>query len=84
MRETAIDILKQRAREYGIPEAEVLEAWERMKAEYHLPTYVEPMLERRSPVITLSPAVDMDYLPWLLEEVPDFRKIPPKTWPETR
>jgi len=79
----SITLLRQKAREYGIPESEVLKAWEEMKAKYRLPPYVEPALEisySDNNTIVLEPAVNINLLSKLDKEVPNWESISGPTW----
>ena len=81
-----ITMLRETAREYGIPEDEVLREWERMQREYHLPFYVWPLLEPSwtdSTKVVLSPAVDVNSLSRLDRELPGWEDIPRPAWPNT-
>ncbi len=80
LEQPAVALLKQRAREYGIPENEVLRAWEEMKEKNRLPWYVEPMLETRSNSVVLLPAVDINLLSRLDKEVPNWESISGPVW----
>lgn len=74
--------LRNQAREHGIPEEEVLKAWEEMWSKHSLPWYVEPTLETRADgSITLSPAVNINLLSRLDREVPDWEQISGPVWP---
>jgi len=77
------DGLIAEARQYAIPEAEVLQAWEEMRKKYRLPFYVESTLETSliDGTIVLTPAVDINLLSRLQREVPDFESIPRPRWP---
>lgn len=82
-----ITLLRTTAREYGIPEDEVLRAWEKMQREHRLPFYVWPLLEPSridGTKVMLSPAVDITLLSRLDREVPNWKQIPRPTWPNTR
>lgn len=79
----AITFLKEKAREYGIPEHEALKAWEEMKAKYRLPPYVEPRLEIKygsNSTVALQPAVDIMLLSRLDKEVPNWESISGPAW----
>lgn len=74
----SITLLRQKGKEYGIAESEVLKAWEEMKAKHHLPPYVEPELEiehSRSERAVLAPAVNINLLSRLDKEVPNWESI---------
>jgi len=71
----SVTLLRENARKYGIPEEEVLKAWEDMKAKYRLPPYVEPALETRSDSVVLVPAVNINLLSRLDKDVPNWEKI---------
>ncbi|NVM21749.1 MAG: hypothetical protein HWN68_08215 [Desulfobacterales bacterium] len=82
----AVALLKERAREYGIPEHEVVRAWEEMKEKHRLPWYVEPTLVAKGagPVtVVLLPAVNINLLSRLDREVPDWETISGPTWEAT-
>lgn len=76
----AVELLKERARQYGIPEDEVLGAWKEMKEKYQLPWYVEPSLASKSNVAVLLPAVNINLLSRLDKEVPGWEKISGPEW----
>ena len=79
------DSLVAQAREHGIPEAEVVKAWEDMVREHRLPEYVEPALEARPDgAIRLSLAVNINLLSRLEQEVPDWDRISGPSWPARR
>jgi hypothetical protein len=82
MRDPAVELLLAGAREHGLPEAEVLQAWEEMKKKHRLPFYVEPSLEARDGALTLSPAVDINLLSRLDRELPGWENIRGPVWPD--
>ena len=84
MRDPAVELLIARAREYGIPEDEALQAWEEMKRKHRLPFYVFPLLEARDDAVALSPAVDINLLSRLDREVPGWEAIRGPVWPDRR
>jgi hypothetical protein len=74
----SVTLLRQKAKEYGIPESEVLKAWEEMKTKHHLPPYVKPALEIErgsSNTVVLVPAVNINLLSRLDKEVPNWESI---------
>jgi hypothetical protein len=75
------DLVAQ-ARAHGIPEAEVLTAWDEMVRLHRLPGYVEPALEQRPDgTIQLSPAVNINLLSRVEQEVPGWGRISGPVWP---
>lgn len=73
----SVTLLREEAKKHGIPEEQVLNAWEDMKAKYNLPPYVEPALEVRksSKKVVLLPAVNINLLGRLDKEVPNWEQI---------
>lgn len=73
----SVTLLREEAKKHGIPEEQVLNAWEDMKAKYNLPPYAEPALEVRkgSNKIVLLPAVNINLLSRLDKEVPNWEQI---------
>jgi len=73
----SVTLLREKAKEYSIPEQDAIKAWEEMKAKYHLPEYVEPALEVKSDShkVVLVPAVNINLLSRLDKEVPGWDKI---------
>lgn len=82
MRDHVVQPLDIQAREHGLPEGEVRQAWEEMKAKHRLPFYVFPLLEARDGAITLSPAVDFTLLSRVDREVPGWEAIRGPVWPD--
>lgn len=81
MRDLAKESLVAQAREHGIPEAEAVAAWEEMVRAHRLPAYVEPALEARPDgAVQLSPAVDINLLSRVEEEVPGWGRISGPVW----
>jgi hypothetical protein len=75
--------LAAQAREHGLPEVEVLKSWEEMRKKHRLPFYVFPLLETRPDgTVALSPAVDVNLLSRVEQEVPGWEAIRGPTWPD--
>ncbi len=81
----AIENLIAQARQHGIPEKDVLQAWEEMRSKYRLPWYVVPTLEASTfdGAIMLQPAVNINLLSRAIREVPGFEDIRGPVWPGT-
>lgn len=75
--------LIRQARQHGIPEREVLKAWEEIRNKHHLPFYVEATLETSllDGSIMLQPAVNINLLSRVEREVPGFLTITGPVWP---
>ncbi len=81
MEDGTVTELKAQARKHGILEAEVVSAWEEMQRTYRLPAYVQATLVTTPDgSIMLQPAVNINLLDRVMQEVPDFDRISGPTW----